>query len=115
MTAATQDGAGNTPPFADQKEMNAVTDTTPKAEDAEDGSFEDYHIDPVAETKMMRKFDYFAVIPMGFLYFMSNINRSNLGNANIAGMPEEIGLVGNQFGIATTLLHVLVCSVWACD
>jgi hypothetical protein len=41
---------------------------------------------------------------MGFLYFMSNINRSNLGNANIAGMPEEIGLVGNQFGVATTLL-----------
>ena len=35
---------------------------------------------------------------------MANLDRSNLGNANIAGMPEEIGLVGNQFGIATTLL-----------
>lgn len=43
---------------------------------------------------------------MGFLYLMSNLNRSNLGNANIAGMPEEIGLVGNQFGVATTLLYV---------
>ena len=37
---------------------------------------------------------------------MSNLDRSNLGNANIAGMPEEIGLTGNQFGIATTLLYV---------
>lgn len=35
---------------------------------------------------------------------MASLDRSNLGNANIAGMPEEIGLTGNQFGIATTLL-----------
>lgn len=48
---------------------------------------------------------WFAVVPMGFLYLMSNLNRSNLGNANISGMPEEIGLVGNQFGVATTLLY----------
>lgn len=41
---------------------------------------------------------------MGLLYMMANLDRSNLGNANIAGMPEEIGLVGNQFGTATTLL-----------
>jgi hypothetical protein len=43
---------------------------------------------------------------MGILYLMSNLDRSNLGNANIAGMPEDIGLVGNQFGIATSLLYV---------
>lgn len=42
---------------------------------------------------------------------MSNLNRSNLGNANISGMPEEIGLVGNQFGVATTLLYALSCSL----
>lgn len=41
---------------------------------------------------------------MGVLYMMSNLDRSNLGNANISGMPEDIGLVGNQFGTATTLL-----------
>lgn len=38
------------------------------------------------------------------LYLMANLDRSNLGNANISGMPEEIGLVGNQFGVALTLL-----------
>ncbi|KAL2835824.1 high-affinity nicotinic acid transporter [Aspergillus pseudoustus] len=52
----------------------------------------------------MRKFDLFAVCAMGVLYMMSNLDRSNLGNANVAGLPEEIGLVGNQFGTATTLL-----------
>ena len=83
-----------------------------------------YHIDPVKERRMMRKFDVcepghthgqlidcdvdnaqlYAIVGMGILYMMSNLDRSNLGNANIAGMPEEIGLIGNQFGIATTLL-----------
>lgn len=42
---------------------------------------------------------------MGFLYMMSNLDRSNLGNANISGMPADLGLVGNQFGTATTLLY----------
>ncbi|KAL4936211.1 hypothetical protein BDV06DRAFT_233626 [Aspergillus oleicola] len=54
---------------------------------------------------MMRKFDLFAVCAMGILYMMSNLDRSNLGNANVAGLPEQIGLVGNQFGTATTLLY----------
>lgn len=35
---------------------------------------------------------------------MSNLDRGNLGNANVAGMPRDIGLVGNQFGTAATLL-----------
>jgi hypothetical protein len=38
---------------------------------------------------------------------MSNLDRSNLGNANVAGLPEELNLVGNQFGTATTLLWEL--------
>ncbi|KAH7025161.1 major facilitator superfamily domain-containing protein [Microdochium trichocladiopsis] len=65
---------------------------------------ESYYIDPAKERRMMRKFDLYAIMAMGVLYMMSNLDRSNLGNANIAGMPEEIGLIGNQFGTATTLL-----------
>ncbi|KAK2008583.1 MFS general substrate transporter [Colletotrichum eremochloae] len=67
-------------------------------------SMESFSIDTVKERRMMRKFDLYAIVAMGILYMMSNLDRSNLGNANIAGMPEEIGLTGNQFGIATTLL-----------
>lgn len=48
---------------------------------------------------------------MGILYMMSNLDRSNLGNANIAGMPKEIGLTGNQFGIATTLLYAVATRI----
>lgn len=31
--------------------------------------------------------------------------RSNIGNAQIAGMPDELGLTGNQYGNAVTLLY----------
>ncbi|EXJ78930.1 hypothetical protein A1O3_08430 [Capronia epimyces CBS 606.96] len=63
------------------------------------------YLDPAKEAKMMRKFDIFAVGAMGLFYMMANLDRSNLGNANISGMPKDIGLVGNQFGTATTLLY----------
>ena len=36
---------------------------------------------------------------------LSNLDRSNLGNANVTSMPADIGLVGNQFGTAVTLFY----------
>lgn len=46
----------------------------------------------------------YAVSLLGLFYLMAILDRNNLGNANIAGMSEELGLVGNQFGTAVTLL-----------
>ncbi|KAJ5714030.1 high-affinity nicotinic acid transporter [Penicillium malachiteum] len=63
------------------------------------------YIDPVKERKMMRKFDIFAIGLLGLFYFMANLDRSNIGNAQTAGLPADLGLVGNQFGTATTLLY----------
>ncbi|KAK5064778.1 hypothetical protein LTR84_000612 [Exophiala bonariae] len=61
-------------------------------------------IDPIKEKKMMRKFDRYALLLIGIMYMFCNLDRGNLGNASIAGMPKDIGLVGNQFGTAVTLL-----------
>ncbi|KAI0015435.1 high-affinity nicotinic acid transporter [Xylariomycetidae sp. FL0641] len=62
-------------------------------------------IDPEKEAKMMRKFDFYAVGLLGILYMLANLDRSNIGNAQIAGLPEDTGLVGNQYGTAVTLLY----------
>lgn len=62
-------------------------------------------LDPAKEAKMMRKFDIFAVGMLGILYLLANLDRSNIGNAQIAGMPDELGLTGNQYGNAVTLLY----------
>src|SRR5271169_5288077 len=42
---------------------------------------------------------------LGLFYMLANLDRSNLGNANITGMPTDIGLTGNQFGTAVTLFY----------
>jgi len=62
-----------------------------------------YNVNPVS-VLLLTSMQVYAIIPLGMLYLMANLDRSNLGNANISGMPEEIGLVGNQFGVALTLL-----------
>ncbi|KAJ5302285.1 high-affinity nicotinic acid transporter [Penicillium antarcticum] len=72
--------------------------------DRSEGASEIY-IDPAKESQMMRKFDFYAVGMLGLFYMMANLDRSNIGNAQTAGMPEDLGLVGNQFGTATTLLY----------
>ncbi|PLB52498.1 high-affinity nicotinic acid transporter [Aspergillus steynii IBT 23096] len=54
---------------------------------------------------MMRKFDMVAIGLLGLFYMMANLDRSNIGNANVAGLSDDLGLVGNQFGTAVTLLY----------
>ncbi|KAF4125409.1 nicotinic acid transporter [Geosmithia morbida] len=80
-----------------------ITSSVKDGQDTENSASEHY-IDPVLERRMMRKFDMYAISAMGALYMMANLDRNNLGNAQVAGMPDDIGLVGNQFGTATTLL-----------
>ncbi|TVY50609.1 putative transporter [Lachnellula cervina] len=76
-----------------------------------EGGVELYSIDPVKENKMMRKFDFYCIGLMGLFYLMANLDRSNLGNANIAGLPKDIGLKGNQFGTAVTLLFATYVTI----
>lgn len=43
---------------------------------------------------------------MGVLYLLSHIDRGNIGNAKIEGMDKDLGLVGNQYNIASTMFFV---------
>ncbi|RDW84898.1 hypothetical protein BP6252_02488 [Coleophoma cylindrospora] len=72
--------------------------------EAIDGSAEQC-IDPIKERKMMWKFDIYCIGLMGLFYMLANLDRSNIGNANIAGMPTDLGLVGNQYGTSVSLLY----------
>lgn len=45
---------------------------------------------------------------MGALYLLAFLDRANIGNANVAGLSEDLGLTGNQFGTACVLLLPLV-------
>ena len=49
-------------------------------------------VDPVAEKKLLRKLD-FIILPQVTLIFLLNfIDRSAVGNANVAGFSKDLGL-----------------------
>lgn len=52
-----------------------------------------------ATQRILRKVDFRLIPLLTFLYVLSFLDRSNIGNANIAGMSESLGLVGNQYNI----------------
>lgn len=43
---------------------------------------------------------------MSVLYLLSHIDRGNVGNAKIEGMDKDLGLVGNQYNIISTIFFV---------
>lgn len=87
------------------------------------------YIDPVLEKRVLAKFDRWVLPQFAIMNLIVYIDRSNigrwmqhiggsnpspcnlanfhiLGNANVFGYPESLGLVGNQFGNLTTLFYV---------
>lgn len=63
-------------------------------------------IDAVAEKKLLRKLDLYIVPLVMLLYLFSFLDRVNIGNARLYGLEEDLGLVGNQYQAAVSLLFV---------
>ncbi|KAF2093482.1 MFS general substrate transporter [Rhizodiscina lignyota] len=66
------------------------------------------HIDlPEAEQKrILRKVDLRLVPLLTFLYLISFVDRSNIGNAKIAGLTEDLHMVGLEYNTAVTLFFI---------
>ena len=73
---------------------------------ANDRSIEAYSIDPVAEKKLLRKIDLRLVPVLWFLYMLAFLDRTNIGNARIQGMTEDLDLKGNDYNIALFIFFV---------
>lgn len=63
-------------------------------------------INTEAERRLLRKLDW-RLMPLAMLlYLVAFFDRSNIGNAAIAGMPEALNLRGNELNVATSVLYV---------
>jgi MFS family permease len=61
---------------------------------------------PEEEKRIIRKLDA-RLIPLVFvLYSLAVLDRSNLGNAKLAGMEEEIDLSGNRYQLLGTIFYI---------
>ncbi|KAL8654294.1 MAG: hypothetical protein Q9226_003494 [Calogaya cf. arnoldii] len=63
-------------------------------------------IDHVAEKKLVRKLDLHIIPIIMLLYLFSFLDRVNIGNARLYGMEEDLGLEGNQYQTAVSILFV---------
>ncbi|RSM02364.1 hypothetical protein CEP52_007994 [Fusarium oligoseptatum] len=61
---------------------------------------------PVNEKSLLRKLDAKLLPAVGILYLLSFLDRSNVGNARIEGMVDDLNMTGNQYLTGLTLYFV---------
>ncbi|KAJ9632925.1 hypothetical protein H2204_007493 [Knufia peltigerae] len=61
---------------------------------------------PAEEALAIRKIDYRLIPLLTLLYLLAYIDRSNLGNAKIAGMYDDLELYGMKYNTALTVFFV---------
>ncbi|KAJ6518943.1 MFS general substrate transporter [Mycena sanguinolenta] len=63
-------------------------------------------IDPQAERRLVRKLDW-ALLPLFTLIYCTNfVDRTAIGNAKIAGIEKDLGMVGFDYNRALTVFYV---------
>lgn len=70
------------------------------------GSSPEEDFSDIDEQKLRRRIDYRILPLFSVLYLLSFLDRTNIGNAKIEGLPEDLGLVGNQFNMALLIFFV---------
>ncbi|EAU33584.1 predicted protein [Aspergillus terreus NIH2624] len=63
-------------------------------------------IDPAVERRVLRKLDLRVPTLLGFLYLLAIVDRSNIGNAKIAGMEEDLNLSSDQYAWLLTIFYI---------
>ncbi|PWY75868.1 MFS general substrate transporter [Aspergillus eucalypticola CBS 122712] len=66
-------------------------------------------VDEKREKHLIRKIDLHIIPFVVLLYLFSFLDRVNIGNARLYGMEEDLGLVGDQYQIAVSILFVTYC------
>ncbi|CUA66797.1 putative transporter C1683,12 [Schizosaccharomyces pombe 972h-] [Rhizoctonia solani] len=58
------------------------------------------------ERKLIRKLDW-RILPVVIMLYLANfIDRTNVGNARVAGLEKDIGLVGYQYNIGLSIFYI---------
>lgn len=61
---------------------------------------------PEIERRVIRKLDFRVVPLVTALYVLAFLDRSNIGNARIAGMTKDLKLVGNDYQWLLTIFYI---------
>jgi len=59
--------------------------------------------DPKETKRILRKVDFRLIPVLAVLYLLAFLDRSNIANARVAGMNQELELTGQQYNMALTV------------
>ncbi|KXN92713.1 hypothetical protein AN958_06991, partial [Leucoagaricus sp. SymC.cos] len=63
-------------------------------------------LDPELEKRVVRKLDRNILPILTVFFFLSFLDRTNIGNARVAGLERDLGLTERQYKICVTTLYV---------
>ncbi|KAJ4312922.1 hypothetical protein N0V84_009691 [Fusarium piperis] len=89
-------------PSPDTIANNPSPSTTEEAPDP-------YVVDKETERRLLRKLDIRIIPCVMWIYLMNMMDRVNIGNGRLFGLEEDLGLVGQQFQLAVSVLFVTYC------
>ncbi|VUC21238.1 unnamed protein product [Clonostachys rosea] len=69
-------------------------------------STEQILIDPEAEKALLRKIDMRLMPTIWALYLLSYADRTNIGNAKVAGMADDLHLTSNQYSMTLVIFFI---------
>jgi hypothetical protein len=101
--------AGSVPQKEDALEVGGLNtkvklkDESEPSSGSELGEAESGAID---EKALLRKIDWRLLPAVGVLYLLSFLDRSNVGNARIEGLTDDLGMTGNQYLTGLTLYFI---------
>ncbi|ORY61451.1 major facilitator superfamily domain-containing protein [Pseudomassariella vexata] len=62
--------------------------------------------DPAAESRLRTKLDLYVCPTVAFLYLFCFIDRANVGNARLAGLETDLGMVGTDYNTLLSVFYI---------
>lgn len=91
----------------DEKAAPVFEDVEKKGDEMEaTAQHHNRHVVPDIERRVIRKMDMRIVPLVTALYVLAFLDRSNIGNARIAGMTPDLHLVGNDYQWLLTIFYI---------
>lgn len=87
--------------MAEEKDIASHLDDLPSS-----GDLEILELDPVTEKKLLRKLDRWIIPMMTLAYLSCFLDRSNIGNARLYGLEDDLNMHGNQYQTSVSLFFV---------
>ncbi|KAL4868726.1 hypothetical protein BDV12DRAFT_209030 [Aspergillus spectabilis] len=90
----------------DTPSMTEVEDVEAKPALTHESLVAGYTPDTEEERKLVRKIDFFLLPTIWVMYLLSYMDRTNIGNALVAGMDEDLNINSDRYSIALVVFFI---------